>query len=832
MAELPKGVTKEVRRGGSGVLELLLMDFSREVGDGYLRIEQSGPPKSVGQLVITSGSPEMALFEREELLMGKSALEKIRQCATADDSRISVHTDVDFGLISDLHPEAKLHFDKEAEISGKRVTGWIIDTKNDSDWWRSKQKREWTIAENESEQSEVETSELYMEDQILDYSPGEELEVGCSYLVDDQTPDSVMKIASHLAAIGHPLLVISRSPPARLEKDFGIPASLCRWLTEKDDDQILTVNPGLESVRRICDEFLWSSAHSVIVIDGVEYLSGIHGYSRLIGMLRDLFDTIQTSDDIVMIPADLDVWDERERTLLIRECDLISHEKIEEWSMRPSLVEGHAFCQDIGHIPVPEMRTNEFVDKAEDEFKQAASRLLNSAEQARTVSPKPPSQNASGEELQSPNKSTFSAKALIDEMKAEPDDDSIAKISGTNSEVIESTSIGIEEEADSDGLEKGDSDEFQLPSWATAPSANRGNGDEATSTSSGQMGEPALPDNQDSNSLDIQPDWYREVKSEIEQEEGKENSIHNQIEEVESEDNDVDEETISSEEQSELTREPALPQPRNPTINHRPGKKRRIPAPHLPDILEFEKGSMDYAAANSKEVEIELGQPGYEAIERSVTALNSKGDEFRDVGEWVTTEERDWQVLQTDGMGAAVDNARALRHKLKTPTPNSKIHVGQWDEAAQTAAGRGVGISLVEPKENQHARESAARAQRVKTLTQSLASSELKALYADRKQMVKSSGIDFEVISRIEKLANLGHPVTMIVERIEANSKEGVKYLQQMEKLSKHVRQLMTRLNIQEGRSVIDSTVANRYRKSLVKFEQIEEVEALLKDFE
>ena len=47
MAELPKGVTKEVRRGGSGVLELLLIDFDREGGDGYIRIEKDTSPALV-----------------------------------------------------------------------------------------------------------------------------------------------------------------------------------------------------------------------------------------------------------------------------------------------------------------------------------------------------------------------------------------------------------------------------------------------------------------------------------------------------------------------------------------------------------------------------------------------------------------------------------------------------------------------------------------------------------------------------------------------------------------------------------------------------------------
>ena len=147
MAELPKGITKEVRRGGSGVLELLLIDFDREGDSGYIRIQQPTNPVSIAQLVISEGAPEMALFESTELLMGHTALEELRKCAAADDSRISVHTDVDLGLIADLHPEAKLHFSGSDNYADKKTQGWITDTKRDSDWWRSKRNREWTMTE-------------------------------------------------------------------------------------------------------------------------------------------------------------------------------------------------------------------------------------------------------------------------------------------------------------------------------------------------------------------------------------------------------------------------------------------------------------------------------------------------------------------------------------------------------------------------------------------------------------------------------------------------------------------------------------------------------------
>ena len=41
MAELPRGITLETRRGGPDVLRTLVEDFFTESQDGYIRIERT-----------------------------------------------------------------------------------------------------------------------------------------------------------------------------------------------------------------------------------------------------------------------------------------------------------------------------------------------------------------------------------------------------------------------------------------------------------------------------------------------------------------------------------------------------------------------------------------------------------------------------------------------------------------------------------------------------------------------------------------------------------------------------------------------------------------------
>ena len=98
--------------------------------------------------------------------------------------------------------------------------------------------------------------------------------------------------------------------------------------------------------------------------------------------------------------------------------------------------------------------------------------------------------------------------------------------------------------------------------------------------------------------------------------------------------------------------------------------------------------------------------------------------------------------------------------------------------------------------------------------------------------MVNKSGIDLKILERINTLADKGHPIRQLVDRIEANSKEGLKLLTEFEKKSVIINDLITRINVQEGKSVINPTVAAKYRKQLIQFEKIEKIQSILDDFE
>jgi len=53
-----------------------------------------------------------------------------------------------------------------------------------------------------------------------------------------------------------------------------------------------------------------------------------------------------------------------------------------------------------------------------------------------------------------------------------------------------------------------------------------------------------------------------------------------------------------------------------------------------------------------------------------------------------------------------------------------------------------------------------------------------------------------------------------------------------MEKDSKKVAALLNRLNVFEENGVVDSVVGERYRKRLLEFKEMDEIETLLTDLE
>ena len=417
MVELPRGKVSETRRGGVGVLELLLVDMQKRSDTGYIRCEAGALGGAIGQITVRQGTPSMALYEDAEgnVLIGHSALGALQEAASLEGSQLTRHHEIDLDRIESLNPTAML------DMADGDLLPWGEDIEAEA-WWsrRQRKRRQWKRLDAwmpEEEDTAASETEL----PPLPFHPGSELLPGMVTMIDSQSPDQIFALGAHLGHIGHPLLVISRIPGNRLEDDFALPISLTKWLTEKGDGEQVC-KATLEDIRREIEGFLFGAERAVIILDGLEFLVGLHGFDRTVELVRSLIDSITTQNHLLMIPADLDVFTSRQRAILLREVDLLDNSRVDHWAERPARLEGHPFCSDDWtaiEVPSPVV-------------------------ELQTPPPTPEIDDSSNR---------WSISGVVDAWREERHSEIQA--------VAESTPEMVDEQT-------------ELPTWATAPSANRG----------------------------------------------------------------------------------------------------------------------------------------------------------------------------------------------------------------------------------------------------------------------------------------------------------------------------------------------------------------------
>lgn len=333
-------------------MELLLVDMQKRSDTGYIRCEAGALGGAVGQISIRNGKPSMALYEDSEgtVLTGHSALGALQEAASLEGSQLSRHHDIDLDRIEALNPTAIL------DLEDGDLLPWGEDVEAEA-WWsrRQRKRRQWKRLDAWMPEEEVTSGPTTSELPPLPFHPGSELLPGMVAMIDSQNPKDLFTIGGHLGRIGHPLLVISRIPGDRMEDEFTLPSTLTKWLTEKGEGENVC-KATLEDIRREIEGFLFGAERAVIVIDGLEFLVGLHGFDRTIELIRSLIDSITTQNHLLMIPVDLDVFTARQRAILLREVDLLNISRVSHWAERPARLEGHPFCSDDWsaiEIPTP-----------------------------------------------------------------------------------------------------------------------------------------------------------------------------------------------------------------------------------------------------------------------------------------------------------------------------------------------------------------------------------------------------------------------------------------------------------------------------------------------
>ena len=666
MVELPRGKVSETRRGGVGVLELLLVDMQKRSDTGYIRCEAGALGGAIGQITVRQGTPSMSLYEDAEgnVLVGHSALGALQEAASLEGSQLTRHHEIDLDRIESLNPTAML------DMADGDLLPWGEDIEAEA-WWsrRQRKRRQWKRLDAwmpEEEDTAASETEL----PPLPFHPGSELLPGMVTMIDSQSPDQIFALGAHLGHIGHPLLVISRIPGNRLEDDFALPISLTKWLTEKGDGEQVC-KATLEAIRREIEGFLFGAERAVIILDGLEFLVGLHGFDRTVELVRSLIDSITTQNHLLMIPADLDVFTSRQRAILLREVDVLDNSRVDHWAERPARLEGHPFCSDDWtaiEIPSPVV-------------------------EVQTPPPTPEIDDSSNR---------WSISGVVDAWREERHSEIQA--------VAESTPEMVDEQT-------------ELPTWATAPSANRG-------------------------------DYVVEEEPESTLEPPSAPAI-----ELLEESTEVVEKVV----------QPVIKKgPKPPTVNHRGNTHRKVRSKsiakdgliHLSpvdvgeiqteDLQRFEKEGMDLAASRAREVEAKVVLP--EEI-----------------------------ITPRDQLEFAASRARIVEPGVHFETePNMRV-IGMG-AASRAAAGGDVSQATPPLSSNKAVREASSRAQRTQHLTGRLADLEKAHIRAMSTAFTGSGNTQVTIWERLRKLESAGIDIQPIVDQFEVDPDGALLALKEAEK--------------------------------------------------
>jgi hypothetical protein len=339
MFDFKPGDVLESRKGGANTLRHLAQELATLQRDGSILIERRIPGIGIrtGHLLIFDGTLASAFHQADATRYGIEALLEIESDASALDATVSLHemSKQTFLASSVAYPEANLVDPKKERV-------------RDEAWWATvrapvrRLDREEKLPEVKPTMEAPEFIRHKTKARIQNLT-GPVLKRGLALLEHAVEPTAAFNLAKALRKHGRPLLVITRQSPERLKVNHQIELEDCRWLTEKEHDR--TLEPSLESIRKVIDSFFHDNLRAMLVLEGIEYLAGIHGEKQVIEMVRGIVDETRYTDNVMLLTSNLEAFTQIQRSRLSREFDPLETSQIDSWLLDEELLLDHPFCQ-------------------------------------------------------------------------------------------------------------------------------------------------------------------------------------------------------------------------------------------------------------------------------------------------------------------------------------------------------------------------------------------------------------------------------------------------------------------------------------------------------
>ena len=339
MFDFKPGDVLESRKGGANTLRHLAQELATLERNGSILIERNIPGIGIrtGHLLIFDGTLASAFHQADAARYGIEALLEIESDASALDATVSLHemSEQSFLTLSVAYPQANL-------VDPKEERG------RDEAWWETvrapvrRLEREEKLPDIKPTVDVPEFIRHKIQARMQSFS-GPMLKRGQVWLENAVDPTASFNLAKALRNHGRPLLLISRQSPERLKVNHQIDSTDCRWLTEKEHER--TLEPSLESIRREIDSFFHDNLRAILVLEGIEYLAGIHGETQVTEMVRGIVDETRYTDNLLLLTSNLEAFSDVQRTRLIREFRSVETTQIDSWLIDEELLLDHPFCQ-------------------------------------------------------------------------------------------------------------------------------------------------------------------------------------------------------------------------------------------------------------------------------------------------------------------------------------------------------------------------------------------------------------------------------------------------------------------------------------------------------
>lgn len=150
-----------------------------------------------------------------------------------------------------------------------------------------------------------------------------EVEVGHSYLVEEDKPRFVFEILEEKLKQNYSGLCITRSNPQQLLKKYDIGKAKMFWLTDRKVDGADTIRPSLERMISTLENFMEEDDKGILLLDGIEYLISISRFDPVLKFIRELVDVNSLTETIFMVPINQTAISTQEISMLEREMETI-----------------------------------------------------------------------------------------------------------------------------------------------------------------------------------------------------------------------------------------------------------------------------------------------------------------------------------------------------------------------------------------------------------------------------------------------------------------------------------------------------------------------------